>query len=69
MNIVLKLCAAGLTCAVIAAGTIAAHAEKSPLEAAASTIGASGAPIMLALNPQPLPPGYHNDDEDDYFRG
>ncbi|WP_158817768.1 hypothetical protein [Methylocapsa sp. S129] len=69
MNIFLKLCAAGLACAFIAAGTIAANANPIPADVTATTVAPSTSAIVIALNPQPLPPG-RADDFDDYdFEG
>jgi hypothetical protein len=70
MNIFLKLCMAGLACTFIAAGAIAANADTNPVDATASTMDRSTTATVLALNPQPLPPGDRDDDFDDYdFRG
>lgn len=56
MNICLKLRVAGLTCAVLADGTIAAKANPDPVDIHAPTIDNSGPAIVFALNAQPLPP-------------
>jgi hypothetical protein len=66
MNTFAKLCLAGLACALIASATLAANAGAG---LSGATLNASSAATMIALNPQPLPPGYTRDDEDDYFRG
>jgi hypothetical protein len=67
MNSFSKFCVAGLVCAVIAAGTLAANASANLSDAAHPAVGAS-AGTMIALNPQPLPP-FTDGDDDDYFRG
>ena len=67
MNVVLKLCMAGLTCAAIVAGAVAANANSRPADAGAPAIAKTSGAILLALNPQPLPPG--DRDDDDYFAG
>lgn len=67
MNSFSKFCLAGLVCAVIAAGTLVANASASLGDRAHTTLSASSAGTMVALNPQPLPPGDREDE--DYFRG
>jgi hypothetical protein len=56
MNVFSKLCAAGLTCIVVAAGTIAGNANVGPANVTTSTISTRSIETADALNPQPLPP-------------
>jgi hypothetical protein len=65
MTTISKFSLAGLVCILIATGTLAANASHG----VAPTAGARSVGTMVALNPQPLPPGYRNDDDDDVFRG
>jgi hypothetical protein len=58
-----KFFAAGLACALIAAGTLAAGADAGTRQA---PNGAGVADLNVALNPQPLPPGMERPD-DDFF--
>jgi len=69
VNAFLKLCAAGLAGALIGAATIAAPSQPAPVGLNASTIDKSSAPIIVALNPQPLPPYTGGDDDYDFLRG
>jgi hypothetical protein len=66
MNIVAKLCLASLAIAFLAVGTFASSVNVKSGDVAAATNAASGA-LVIALNPQPLPPGDRDDDFD--FRG
>jgi hypothetical protein len=67
MNIFSKLCLAGLACAAVAAATLASNANVGFRDVAAATASANRGATMIALNPQPLPPGDREDDFD--FRG
>jgi hypothetical protein len=58
MNILLKLCGAGLACALLASGAPSASANVAPADEAAVVASATG--VVVAINPQPLPP---SDDE------
>jgi hypothetical protein len=69
VNIFSELCVAGLTCIVMAAGTIAANANIDPANVATSTISTSSIGTTVALNPQPLPPFVDEHDDDFDFRG
>jgi hypothetical protein len=66
MTTISKLFLAGAFCAAIAAGALAANAGAG--DADKTFVGANAAGVMVALNPQPLPPLWDGD-EDDYFRG
>lgn len=65
MNIISKLCLAGLAIAIIATGSLASSAKFNSGNVAAASNANSGATI-IALNPQPLPPDRYDDFD---FRG
>jgi hypothetical protein len=67
MDIFSKLCVAGLARAAVAAATLASNANVGFGDVAAATLSANSGATMIALNPQPLPPGDREDDFD--FRG
>jgi hypothetical protein len=66
MNTVSKFFLAALVCAAMVAGSLLANADLG--HAARTARSVNSAAVMVALNPQPLPP-YTGGDEDDYFRG
>jgi hypothetical protein len=63
----LKLCAAGLAGALISTATIAAASQPALVDANTSTIHIAA--MVIALNPQPLPPYTGGDDDYDFLRG
>jgi hypothetical protein len=65
MTKISKLFLAGALCAAIAAGALAVKVGAG--DADRTFVGANAAGVMVALNPQPLPPGDWADD--DFFRG
>ncbi|THD48943.1 MAG: hypothetical protein E7774_01880 [Bradyrhizobium sp.] len=67
MTMISKLFLAGAFCAAIAAGALAANAGASDATHAKPSASVEG--VMVGLNPQPLPPGDRQDDEDDFLRG
>jgi hypothetical protein len=69
VNAFLKLCAAGLACTLINTATIVATSQPAPVDANASTINKSSVAMVVALNPQPLPPYVGGDDDYDFLRG
>ena len=63
MNAFLKLCAAGLAGALISTATIAAPSQPASVDVSANVA------MVVALNPQPLPPYTGGDDDYDFLRG
>jgi len=67
MNPFWKLLAAGFTCAVIVAGTLAANANVATGDRADRTIRAREGGVRVALNPQPLPPIVFEEEDYGHF--
>jgi hypothetical protein len=65
MNNFSNLFAAGLVCALIAAGTVAASANVGTSDRVDPIVSASARGVTVAINPQPLPP--REDPEADHF--
>jgi hypothetical protein len=53
MNMILKLCGACITCAMLVTGTISANADIGRDDGTSKTVSIG---TQVALNPQPLPP-------------
>ena len=60
MNTILKFSGTSIACLLLVAGTISANADAGRDDIAAATAGAvtKSMGTQVALNPQPLPPGY-----------